>query len=218
MHSLHLGDCLSILPTLADGSADVVVVDPPYGLGFPYNSYDDTRENLVRLITGFMPEALRIARKRVVVLCGPTQIGLYPPPKWVGAVTWNTTGSHGKYGFNQWTPVLLYGDDVAGFARVNGVLKSDTIHINGGGGVGFMRSKEEKAHTCPKPLNVMRQIICRYTEPDATILDPFMGSGSTGVAALMEGRSFIGIELDAIYLDIARTRIEQVQPLLVEVA
>ena len=214
---LHHGDCLEVLKTIPDASVDAVITDPPYGLGFPYKSYDDTRANLVHLIDGFMPEALRIAR-RVVVLCGPTQIGLYPQPKWVGAVTWNTTGSHGKCGFNQWTPVLFYGDDVAGFAKVNGVLKSNTIAISGGQGGIFSRTKEEKQHTCPKPLNMMRKIVVRYTEPTATVLDPFMGSGTTGVAALMEGRSFVGIEKEADYYSLGARRIEQVQPALVEVA
>ena len=217
-YTLHCGDCLDILPTLPDGSVDVVVTDPPYGLLFPYHSYEDTRDNLRRLIAGFVPEAQRVARKRVIVLCGPTQIGLYPQPRWVGAITWNTTGSHGKYGFNQWTPILCYGDDVRGFAKVNGVLKSDTITINGAAGVGFMRSTEEKRHTCPKPLNMMRMVVNRFTEPGSIVLDPFMGSGTTGVACAMEGRHFVGIESDAGYYDIAKRRIESVQPALMEAA
>ena len=63
---LHHGDCLEVLKTIPDASVDAVITDPPYGLGFPYKSYDDTRANLVHLIDGFMPEALRIARRVVV--------------------------------------------------------------------------------------------------------------------------------------------------------
>ena len=207
---LMLGDCLEVLKTLEAGSVDAVVTDPPYGIGFPYHSYDDTRENLVELIDAFMPEALRIARN-IFVLCGPTQIGLYPQPKWTVCVTWNTTGSFGKYGYNQWTPVLCYGDDLPGFGNVNGMTKSDTLRISGGAGVGFMRSAEEKKHTCPKPLNLMNLVIQRLTRPDATILDPFMGSGTTGVACINTGRKFIGIEIDPTYFDIACKRIEDAQ-------
>jgi site-specific DNA-methyltransferase (adenine-specific) len=216
-YTLHHGDCLEILRTLPSGSVDAVVTDPPYGLGFPYLSYDDTRDALARLIDGFMPEALRIA-KRVFVLCGPTQIGMYPQADWVANVTWNTTGTFGKFGYNQWTPVLCYGKDISGFGNVNGVLKSDTMRISGGGGVGFMRSDEEKKHTCPKPITVMRSVVQRLTTEDATILDPFMGSGTTGVACMQTGRKFIGIEIDAGYVEIARKRIEAAVPLTAEVA
>ena len=204
------GDCLEVLKTLPSGSVDAVVTDPPYGLGFPYLSYDDTRDGLARLIDGFMPEALRVA-PRVFVLCGPTQIGMYPQADWVANVTWNTTGTFGRFGYNQWTPVLCYGKDIAGFGNVNGVLKSDTMRISGGAGVGFMRSEEEKKHTCPKPITVMESVVRRLTPEDCTVIDPFMGSGTTGVACVQTGRNFIGIEIDAGYCEIARKRIEEAE-------
>ena len=204
--TLYCGDCLEILPTL--GKVDAVVTDPPYGINFPYLSYSDTRENLVGLIANIVPACISAA-SRVIVLCGPTQIGLYPQPDWVGCVTWNTTGSFGKYGYNQWTPVVCYGKDVRGFGSVNGVLKSDTAKISGGGGVGFMRGEHEKKHTCPKPITVMQPVVQRYTEPTALVVDPFMGSGTTGVACVKTGRKFIGIELDPAYCEIAKQRIEK---------
>jgi site-specific DNA-methyltransferase (adenine-specific) len=214
-HELHHGDCLEVLKTIPASSVDCVITDPPYGIGFPYLSYDDTRENLARLIAGFMPEVCRIA-KSVFVLCGPTQIAMYPQADWVCNVSWNTTGSFGKFGYNQWTPVLCYGNDVKGFGSVNGVLKSDTLRISGGGGVGFLRSADEKKHTCPKPLTVMNIVVQRLTQVGDTILDPFTGSGSTGVAAVAMGRNFIGIEKDAAYFEIAKKRIAEVsQPLFV---
>jgi site-specific DNA-methyltransferase (adenine-specific) len=211
--TLHLGDCLEVMAGLPDASVDCVVTDPPYGLDFPYHSYKDTRASLRELIAGFMPQALRLARKRVIVMCGPTQIGLYPEPLWCGAVTWNTTGSFGKYGFNQWTPLLFYGKDVKGFGSVNGCLKSDTLKISGGAGVGFMRTAEEKKHTCPKPLNMMEMVVRRYTEPESIVLDPFAGSGTTGVACANTGRRFIGIERDERYFAIASERIAAAEKL-----
>jgi site-specific DNA-methyltransferase (adenine-specific) len=206
--NLLLGDCVEVLKGLADCSVDSIVTDPPYGLDFPYKGYDDTRDSLRGLIRDCFPEFLRIASRRVVIMPGPTQIGLWPQADWVGSIVWNTTGSHGKYGFSQWTPLLFYGKDVKGFGSVNGKLKSDVIRISGGGGVGFQRSKEEKRHTCPKPLNMMREVIARYTEPETLILDPFMGSGTTGVACVMEGRNFIGIEREKEYLEISEARIK----------
>ena len=207
---LRQGDCLEVMKDIPDGSVDMVLTDPPYGLNFSYHSYNDTRENLKKLIDDFMPEAMRISN-RVFVMCGPTQICLYPEPTWVISFTWNTTGSFGKYGYNQWTPILCYGKDVRGFGRVNGVLKSDVLRISGGGGVGFMRSAEEKKHTCPKPMTMMVETIKRLSNEGDTILDPFMGSGSTGVAAKNLNRNFIGIELDEKYFEIAKRRIEELQ-------
>jgi site-specific DNA-methyltransferase (adenine-specific) len=201
------GDCLDVMRGLPDGCVDAVVTDPPYGLGFPYLGYDDSRDNLKTLIAGFLPEAVRLSKKRIIVLCGPTQIGLYPNPDWVGAVTWRTTATFGRAGYNQWTPVLLYGKDVDGFGNVNGMLKSDTFQCEGAEGYGFTRGEEERKHTCPKPLGLMRPVVRRYVEPGSIILDPFCGSGTTGVVAVANGYRFIGIEREASYVDIARRRI-----------
>ena len=200
------GDCLEVMPQI--GKVDAVVTDPPYGIGFDYASYDDTRENLQRLIDSAIPQCRAISN-RCVVMCGPTQIGLYPQADWVGAIVWNTTGSFGKYGFNQWTPLVFYGADLKGFGSVNGMTKTDVISINGGGSVGFQRAKDETLHTCPKPFGMMKTVINRYTEPEATTLDPFMGSGTTGVACVKTGRKFIGIELDPDYFDIACKRVRE---------
>jgi len=205
---LYLGDCLDILPTL--GKVDAVVTDPPYGLSFPYHSYVDSRFNLIRLIRLVMPLLHEMA-DNVFVLCGPSQITLYPEPDWVAAITWNTTGSFGKYGYSQWTPLLCYGSDLDGFGNVNNVMKTDTLTINGGAGVGFQRTKDEKEHSCPKPLNMMQMIANRFTLPGCTVLDPFMGSGTTGVACVRTGRRFIGIEIDEDYFKIAQKRIAEAQ-------
>ena len=146
---------------------------------------------------------------RVYGLSGITQVHLYPEPDWILSVTWNTTGSFGKYGYTQWMPILAYGRDLKGFGNVNGVTKTDAIKISGGGGVGFARGQDEKVHPCPKPITSMRVLINRLARPDDLILDPFAGSGTTGVACLQTGRRFIGIELDPVYFDAACRRLEQ---------
>jgi hypothetical protein len=203
--TLYHGDCRAVLPALA---FDVAVTDPPYGLGFPYLSYDDTRESLVALIGDVMP-VLRVKAERAFVLCCPTQIGLYPAADWVSCVTWNTTGSFGAFGYSQWMPVLCYGSDLDGFGNVNGMLKSDTLRISGGAGVGFQRSRAEAEHTCPKPINVMRQVIQRFTPAACTVVDPFAGSGSTLRAAKDLGRRAIGIEIEERYCEVAAKRLAQ---------
>ena len=71
-----------------------------------------------------------------------------------------------------------------------------------------MRSDAEKQHTCPKPITVMEIVLKRMTNNDATVLDPFTGSGTTGVACVKTGRKFIGIEIDEKYCEIAAKRIQ----------
>ena len=208
--TLYHGDCLEILPILL-GPVDVVITDPPYGLDYKYRSYKDTRSNLKSLIAGFMPISLCMA-KRVCVLPGITQVYLYPEPSWICCISWNTTGSFGKCGYTQWMPLLMYGKDLLGFGNVNGITKSDTFKISGGGSVGFMRNGEKENHPCPKSENIMEWIVKRFTNPGDTIVDPFMGSGTTGVACIRTGRHFIGIEIDKEYFEIAEKRIAQAQP------
>ena len=203
--TLYLGDCREVLPTL--GRVDAVVTDPPYGIGFGYASYQDTRHNLADLISSVV-RPLIATGARVCVTPGQTQVALYPPSDWICAIIWDTTGSFGHCGYSQWMPLLVYGKDVAGFGRNrSGVLKSDVIRFTGGAGVGFQRGGNND-HPCPKPENVMQAIISRFTDEGETILDPFMGSGTTGVACARLGRKFIGIELEPHYFDIARRRIE----------
>jgi DNA modification methylase len=207
--TLYLGDCRELLPTLS--GVEAVVTDPPYGIGFDYYSYDDTRDSLAGLISSVIVPAIAMAR-RSVITPGQTQIWMYPAAEWVSSVSWDTTGTFGHCGYSQWMPVLIYGKDVSGFGRnASGVLKSDVIRFTGGAGVGFQRTEAEKAHTCAKPLNVMEAIVARFTDARETILDPFMGSGTTGVACARLGRRFIGIEIEERYFEIALRRIEEAQ-------
>ena len=206
-YQLYLGDCLEVMRDIPDGSVDCVVTDPPYGLGFPYNSYEDTRDNLRGLIAGFMPEALRIARRRMLVFCGQTQIQLYPEPNWIVAVTWNTTHSYGRCGFAQWTPLLVYGRDVQGIGSVNGVLKSDVVPVGGGSDTKSNRTNDELQHPCPKPPIMIRKVLNRFVESHSSILDPLCGIGTIGVEAVKAEHSFIGIEIDPKYYAIAERRI-----------
>ena len=82
----------------------------------------------------------------------------------------------------------------------------------------FANVFEGKDHPTQKPVELLRYLVRTYTNPGETVLDFTMGSGTTGVACTMEGRHFIGVELDAGYYDIARRRIESVQPALMEAA
>jgi site-specific DNA-methyltransferase (adenine-specific) len=207
--TLYLGDCREWVASLpVCFRADALVTDPPYGIGFAYYSYDDSRANLEGLITSAVAPLLE-RTTRAVITPGQTQVWLYPAADWIASIHWDTTATFGSCGYSQWMPVLFYGQDVPGFGRnASGWLKSDVIRFTGGAGVGFQRDAAERAHTCPKPLNVMEALISRFSDPGETVIDPFLGSGTTGVACAKLGRRFLGVELEERYFDIACRRIE----------
>ena len=204
---LWLGDCREILPTL--GKVDAVITDPPYGLNYPYLSYADTPENLGDLVPPFVAAARAVA-SRVVIFPGVHNLWVYPKADWVVSWSWRSTSHFGRAGYNMWQPVLLYGDDLKQFGNVNGITKTDSIHYADSNGIGFLSERVE-GHPCPKPVKVMRWLVQRFCEAAGTVIDPFMGSGTTGVACMKLGRKFIGIEIEPKYFDIACKRIEDAQ-------
>jgi site-specific DNA-methyltransferase (adenine-specific) len=192
---LHLGDCRDILPAL--GRADVTLTDPPYGVGEHYASFNDTTDNLKLLIDGAFP-ILRTMSDRVVVTSGNGAQYDYPKPNWTMAWVTPAGAGSGPWGFSCWQPILCYGKDpylVAGRGRRPDIIEhTETSEANG--------------HPCPKPVRFMQRLVERVSLRGQMILDPFMGSGTTGVAAVSQGRKFTGIEIEPTYFDIACRRIE----------
>ena len=89
-------------------------------------------------------------------------------------------------------------------------LKEDGSYetASAGGKYGSIKAKQTNTHPTVKPTDLMRYLVRLVTPPNGTVLDPFMGSGSTGKAAILEGFDFIGIDMTPEYVEIARARIE----------
>jgi len=200
-------DCMEGMKEYPDNYFDLAIVDPPYGINFKYNTYEDTEENLKLIIKYIFPEIIRVS-KRAVFFGSHQKIFLYPQPDWIVAYTWNTTGSYGKLGVCQWQPILFYGDDIKGFGSVNGLIKSDLIPISGGDGVGFRRM-ERIEHPCPKPINIIKLILRRFANDGDLILDPMSGSGTTFIACEDLGFDYVGFEIDKKYYDESKERIKK---------
>lgn len=88
-------------------------------------------------------------------------------------------------------------------------------HWNGGGRHGVFRhaqrdSNHPKEHMTQKPVALMRELVQLFTQPGDVVLDPFMGGGTTGVAAVALGRGFVGVEREARHVETARARIDAV--------
>jgi site-specific DNA-methyltransferase (adenine-specific) len=207
--TMYLGDCRDILPTLP--KVDAVITDPPYGVNggsgtigkaskkTKYQAeFEDTRENIITSVVPAIVAALAIA-KRGVVTPGTPCMFLYPEPDDVGALYQPATTGLNKWGRETTQPVLFYGKDPRSGKTIQAKHYTNTERA------------EECGHPCPKPLGVMLWMVNRGSLRGETVLDPFMGSGTTGVACMNLGRSFIGIEREPKYFDIACRRIEDAQ-------
>ena len=199
--TMYLGDCLKILPKL--GPVDAVVADPPYGIGFRYENDKDSPVEY--------PDFMRRFYKLSNALTdGPILIWQAMPnaDKWhewfpggyrilAACKGWVPfTGSSIQY---SWDPVLMWGK---GGLPPSPTRKDYNFAVNQ-----FVLGVEKIDHPCPRPLSqVLYFISCLSAE---IILDPFMGSGTTGVACARLGRKFIGIEIEPHYFDIACKRISR---------
>lgn len=211
-HVLHLGDCREILPTL--GKVDAIVTDPPYGIGFTkkssgYNGkevhqashvYSDDPKEIRAMLAVAIPGALSIA-ERALIFSGPAAIWSYPEPAAIGSVYTPAGAGRCAWGFQGTHPILFYGKD-------------PFLQDGSGGRPNSFRDEQPNTearhidHPTPKPLKWMLWAVGRATRCNEKVLDPFMGSGTTGVACAKMGRRFIGIEIDEKYFDIACQRVE----------
>ncbi|MFG6542645.1 DNA-methyltransferase [Sulfitobacter sp. M22298] len=182
------GDCLEEMKKIPNRSIDAIVTDPPYGLAFRGEDWDGK-------IPKWIEEARRIA-KFVVFTTAPTTLWDYPRPDWVGCWYREASNSRSqlKGGFNHWSPIVFYG-------KRKFWVDSKKLHaIQHAYPKGF-------PHPSPKPIALIEWLVENSADEGATILDPFMGSGTTGVACKNLNRNFIGIELDKDYFEIAKQRI-----------
>ena len=204
---LFLGDCRDVLPTLP--KVDAVVTDPPYGIGQDKGANIGGFDGSGRYIRrpkqyegGWDDERPSDELLAAVVAAGKTSI------LWGGNCFADVLPRGGRWLFwDKLNTMPTFSDGEIAWTNLTGVSVKKVTQANQG-----MSSLQdgERVHPTQKPEKVMRW--CLTFVPDAqTILDPFMGSGTTGVAAVQMGRSFIGIEREERYFEIACKRIEDAQ-------
>jgi len=184
--TLYLGDCREVLPTL--GAVDAVVTDPPYGVGFKPNTRNKVKATITQDV---VPPALEWMAQYPAIIWGGNNF-CDQLPRSTGWLVWfkhhPDSAEHSQ----------------AELAWTNAVK---TVRHHSEAYHGFMRAADGWHHPTQKPPRLMEW--CLGFVPNAhTILDPFMGSGTTGVACARLGRAFIGIEIEPRYFDIACRRIE----------
>ena len=212
------GDCADVLRSLAAGSV-VVVTDPPYDkrthAGYKTCNGNDPKRVKIPFPpidpAAIVPDLLRVSASWVVAFCALEQLGAYQAAggtHWVRAGVWHRPRA----------APMFTGDRPAQAADGVAILharRGGRMAWNGGGShafwsVGHQRDEEgaQRGHPNRKPVALMRRLIHLFSSPTDVIVDPFGGSGTTGVAALLEGRRVILCERVPEYAAIARARCE----------
>lgn len=204
--TLYLGDCIEILPTLEP--ADALVSDPPYGIAFAHGGNDKsgigkgkyaTKFAKVSIIgdgEAFDPKPL-LSLAETVILWGGNHFANSLPPS-ASWFIWDKRAA--SQHTNDFADCEMAWTNRKGVARVfrhqwDGMMKAS-------------ERGEPRCHPTQKPVELMRW--CLQQIPEAkTIIDPYMGSGTTGVAAVKGGLKFIGIEIDPGYFETACKRISE---------
>lgn len=188
--TLYRGDCLEILPML--DKVDAVITDPPYGINANNQTLGAGKKNFDR---GDAWDATKVDIQPLM------SVGKY----------------HCFWGGNYYTDALPPVNSWLIWHKLNDGrsfsecemawtdFSKQTRHLS------HHWSGEQKSHPTQKPFQVMNWCLSQVPADAQTILDPFMGSGTTGVACMNLDRKFIGIEIDQKYFDIACERIERAQ-------
>ena len=229
-YTLICGDCLDVLPTLEAGSVDAVITDPPYcsgGVGeaqrttakgqglrsetikrFGWFVGDNmTTSGLVWLLRSVALESQRVVKDTgsLLVFCDWRMLHTLAPSiesvglRYQDLVVWDKGHFGLGRGFRRQHELVMhftYGSPEYYDKSVGNVIQARRI------------GADERQHQTQKPVALMESLARVVCPPGGVVLDPFMGSGSAGVACLNTGRRFIGIEKDPGYFDIARQRLE----------
>jgi len=186
---LFCGDCRDVLPTLADGSIDAVVTDPPYGLGKRMSGGTWGRADKYGEMRVWDKEAPMDAVASVLALAKPTimwggnNFAVPPSRCWLSWSKANAVRTMASMEL-AWTNFDRPAKEWRGAVGVH-----------------------DSGHPTQKPVPLMEWCLSFLPEACA-VCDPFMGSGTTGIACVRTGRKFVGIEKDARYFAVARRRIE----------
>jgi len=199
------------MKTFADEKFDAVVTDPPYGIdggrgninrrrgkGNYSRAFTDTPEYIKTVVVPIV-ELLRKLCGCVVLTPGNKNFCLYPQPDSFGCFYQPASVGLQVFGNCDAQPIFYYGKN----ATKKNMGKSCSFQLT--------ERPEDTGHPCTKPLKIWMRLLESVTLPGMTILDPFMGSGTTGVACVKMGRNFIGIEIDPHYFAIAKRRIKEAQ-------
>lgn len=227
--TLMHGDCLELMTQIPDGSVDMVLTDPPYEISNSGGGMMVDREFIRQIdamamcksgfdVSGFLTKTVRLFKSKQhfngVFFCSMKQLSAYL--SWADAMGYQN-------GVGVWlktNPAPLCNNKYLNDLEYWVYIKGDKARIGGTYATKSMAytSKVNKAdkllygHPTIKPVDLVEKFLANHTSAEMCVLDPFLGSGTTGVACVNTGRNFIGIEKDDKYFAIAKARIEAALP------
>lgn len=218
MINLMLGDCLERMKEIPDGSVDLVLTDPPYRMTkrgkscrpnwMPSGMGDNVFEGEVPDVAAWLKESYRVMKDGHIyiftntvslqeTLNAATDTG-FKLHNIISMI--KDTGMPNRWYYKQTELILFMRKGRA--IPINDYTSRDNVKVV------MPKASTGKVHITQKPLDFVQKIVTNSSLEGGTVLDMFMGSGTTGVACVNTGRNFIGIEMDEKYFDIAKKRIE----------
>ena len=197
------GDCLEIMSTMDDESVDCVVTDPPYNIGKDYGNDSDLQDSLdyEEWLSKVGSEIMRLATPEawIAVFNGAdrikTTIDAFGAENHVWTACWYAPNKRHRsvYGFSLWQPIVLFRKSGRKWLKLRDFYSYTT-------------GSEHYDHPTPKPYGLIRHLVSDFSSEEDVVLDPFLGSGTTAVAAAELNRNCIGIELNPDYIAVSEKR------------
>lgn len=201
--TIFLGNCLEFgMPRV-----DLVLTDPPYGLNGGMgggsrargkaayiSDFPDTPEYIQQVV---VPAFIGFSSRAKIITPGNKNIHLYPPADSFGCLWSKASCGFQRWGYADAHSILYYGIS----HRQGKTLEPCSFELR--------EAAPKNGHPCPKPIRVWKKLLVKGSEENETILDPFMGSGTTLVAAKQLNRKAIGIEIEEKFCEIAAQRLSQ---------
>lgn len=209
MHILHLGDCLDVMKNMPSKSIDVVFTSPPYNRkrNDKYANYDDAKDDYFGFLCESIDEMIRVCKGNVFLNIQKNYYNKEDVFRIIGKYAndiceifiWEKSNPMPASGFNitnAYEFIIVFGKNI----KSNKTYTKNHLTTS--------VAKMLKSHKAMMHPNVSDFFITNFTQVGDTVLDPFMGTGTTAVSCLTSYRGFVGIEIDEEYFNISKKRIE----------
>ncbi len=215
--TLYCGDCRDVLPSLSP--VDAVVTDPPYGVGMDYSQptrvyygneyqpppehYGDSWEECKNLLASSVPRLIRMTNGGVFISSSKFEADMMWMRGEIASPIWKLIWFKGAADTR--SPIGWKDYETVYVLKKPKRMMHDHFHAP----AGHNHIDREMGHPCPKPLGWAVHLVKMGTNSQDEVLDPYTGSGTTGIACVQTGRRFIGVELSEAYCEIAAKRLEK---------
>ena len=211
---IECGDCLELMKQIPDGSIDLVLTDPPYGIDLApqreNGKFKNTKvinDNTLEWLPNLVNELYRVSKNAVLIFCGWQNVDKFKiefEKRFTvkNILVWDKDwfGMGNNYRPNYELCLLC--------CKTNVTTKSN----NKSNILKYRRIAPQKLlHSCEKPIALLEDLITELSNEEDIVLDPFLGSGSTCVACVNTNRHYIGFELDPQYYNIACKRLDEAE-------